>query len=152
MEVDCGSAFCAPVVHEIIKPRAKVHQSDLQNGDVSTEAGALMVGTKYSSSTALLSLSNPTDLLADSNALMDKTSIAGDGVHTAFKALKKLPAPISPVLLTSEPRLQMLKTLGDLRDESYEELAFDLKAAIKAFEAKPFISPASKLVDVSLDQ
>ncbi|KAI8450784.1 hypothetical protein BY996DRAFT_6417044 [Phakopsora pachyrhizi] len=94
------------VVHEIIKPRAKVHQSDLQNGDVSTEAGALM------------------------------------GAPSTF--LDRMTGLLSSVIFVQYARnMEPSRNKMNTSAKSYEELAFDLKAAIKAFEAKPFISPAT---------
>ncbi|CAH7686641.1 expressed protein, partial [Phakopsora pachyrhizi] len=86
----------------------------------------------------------------------------GDDILATPKAPEKLSPRLGPKSTgPDEIRSRMMSTLGKLRDpirsyflkrsmdlaESYEGLAFDLKAAFKAFENKPFILDDNKPFD-----
>ncbi|CAH7668723.1 expressed protein, partial [Phakopsora pachyrhizi] len=86
----------------------------------------------------------------------------GDDILATPKASEKLSPRLGPKSTgPDEIRARMMSILGKLRDpirsyflkrsmdlaESYEGLAFDLKAAFKAFENKPFISGNNKPFD-----
>ncbi|CAH7682711.1 expressed protein, partial [Phakopsora pachyrhizi] len=86
----------------------------------------------------------------------------GDDILATPKALVKLSPWLGPKSTgPHEIRAQMMSTLGKLRDsirsyflkrsmdlaESYEGQAFDLKAAFKAVENKPFILDNNKPFD-----